>query len=387
MVRLTLSFLSVASAFAVVSAAPYFAQQPFINRFGFDAQCLPDISITEYQKFQLWSRELQSYVSKKMYGDRVVGGVYGDKNLQQLDFCVVLYDSECEPILPANCILEDVDYYLRVSNPIKGYLQVDGHYVKIVDSFEEASPLSLSNDGSGLRISHYDNDGEVNVLATSKFNENGQPVVLEYPQRKRQRQRFDIVEPNEASKRIALSEPSQCISDLSVEALDNQCVPGISIREYHPFSLKSTFLNSIVSKEVDSSLVVGGINGDKDLKQLELCIVSEDAPCSSIIPSECIRQHGDYRFRVEAPLNGYLRIVEGQVEIVRDFEEASALGLFKDEPDWPLRISGRREDGKRVVLAARERGGPITAERPRTDAVHQWFEIIEANYGKEHSLW
>ncbi|KAG0351463.1 hypothetical protein BG005_009038 [Podila minutissima] len=387
MTRFSLSFLSVASAFAVVSAAPYFAQQPFTNRFGFDAQCLPDVSITEYQKFQLWSRELQSYVSKKMYGNRVVGGVYGDKDLQQLDFCVVLYDSECEPILPANCILEDVDYRLRVSEPINGYIQVDGHYVKIVDSFEEASPLSLSNDGLGLRISHQDADGEVNVLATSKFNENGQPIVLEYPQTKRQRQRFDIVEPYEANKKMALSEPSQCSSDLSVEALDAQCVPGISIREYHPFLLKSTLLNSMFSKEDGSSLVVGGINGDKDLRLLELCVVSEDARCNSQISSECIRQNGDYRLRTEAPQQGYLRIVADQVVIVRDFEEASALGLFKDEPDWPLRISGRREDGKRVVLAARERGGPITVERPRTDAVRQWFEIIEANYGKEDSRW
>ncbi|KAG0343302.1 hypothetical protein BG000_000021 [Podila horticola] len=373
MVRFSLSFLSVASAFAVVSAAPFFTQQPITNRFGFDAQCLPDTSITEYQKFQLWSRELQTYVSRRTDRDRVVGGVNDDKNLQQLEFCVVLTDSECEPILPANCILENVDYRLRVSGTARAYLQVDGHYVRIVDSFEKASPLSLSNDGFGLRIFHFDTEGEVNVLATSKYTEEGQPVVLEYPQRKRQRQRFDLVDPYDAQETIAF--------------LDNECVPGVSIREYHPFLLKSTLLSSIVSKEVGSSLVVGGINGDKDLKQLELCIVSNDAPCSPLIPSECIHQNGDYRFRVVAPLQGYLSIVNGQVEIVRDFEEASELGLFKEELDWPLRISGWREDGKRVVLAARERGGPITAERPKTDAVRQWFEIIEANYESEHSLW
>ncbi|KAG0013503.1 hypothetical protein BGZ81_000994 [Podila clonocystis] len=373
MVKLSLSFLSVASAFSVVSAAPYFAQQPFTNRFGFDAKCLPHTSITEYQKFQLWSRELQTYVSKKLHGDRVVGGVNGDKNLQQLEFCVVLTDSDCEPILPANCILQDVDYRFRVSGPANGYLQVVGHYVQIVDTFEEASPLSLSDDGLGLRIFNFDDDGERNVLATSKYNEKGQPVVLEYPQRKRQRQRFDIVEPYEANE--------------ETESFDNQCVPGISIREYHPFMLKSALLNSIVSKEIDSNLVVGGIEDDKDLKQIELCIVSKDRPCHPLIHSECILQNGDYRFRVEAPLRGYLSIVEGQVEIVRNFEDASALGLFKQEPDWPLRISGRREDGKRIVLAAHMPGGPITVERPKSDAIQQWFEIIEANYNSEHSLW
>jgi len=161
---------------------------------------------------------------------------------------------------------------------------------------------------------------------------------------------------------------------------DDECVPEISLREYQPFLLKSSLLNTIVSKEFDTNLVVGGINGDKDLKQLELCLASTERECSSMVHSDCIYQNQEYRFRVNAPVRGYLRLVNGEVEIVEDFNDASGLSLFK-EAGWPLRISGRREkDGKRVVLAASERGGPITVERPKTDAIRQWFEIIEANY-------
>ncbi|KAF8982375.1 hypothetical protein BGZ52_001918 [Haplosporangium bisporale] len=367
MVRLSLSFLSVASAFAVASAAPFFSQQPFTGRPISDAQCLRDSSINEYQSFKLWSRELQTYLSGKSTSDRLVGGVNGDKNLEQIEFCAVSSDDECDSILVTGCILEDLEYRLRISRgPLDGYLRVDGHYVRIVSHFEDASLLSFNNDGFGLRIFHSHKDDEVNVLATSKYTENGQPVVLEYPQRKRQRQRFDIVSPYDVN---------------TIEFFgDNECVPEISLREYQPFLLKSTLLNTIVSQAFDTNLVVGGINGDKDFKQLELCLASTDRDCSSIIQSDCIYQNQDYRFRVNAPVRGYLRLVNGEVDIVEDFDEASALSLFK-EAGWPLRISGRREqDGKRVVLAASERGGPITVERPKTDAIRQWFEIIEANY-------
>lgn len=161
---------------------------------------------------------------------------------------------------------------------------------------------------------------------------------------------------------------------------DNECVPEISLREYQPFLLKSSLLNTIVSTEFDTNLVVGGINGDKDFKQLELCLASTERECSSVVHSDCIYQKQEYRFRVNAPVRGYLRLINGKVEIVENFNDASDMSLFK-EAGWPLRISGRREkDGKRVVLAASERGGPITVERPKTDAIRQWFEIIEANY-------
>ncbi|KAF9373295.1 hypothetical protein CPB97_000669 [Podila verticillata] len=551
MVRLSLSFLSVASAFAVASAAPFFAQQPFTSRPRSDAQCLRDSSINEYQSFKLWSRELQTYLSGKFTSDRIIGGVDGDKNLEQIEFCAVSSDYECDSILVAGCILEGPEYRLRISRgPLDGYLRVDGQYVRIVSHFEDASLLSFNNDGSGLRIFHSHKDDGVNVLATSKYTEKGQPVVLEYPQRRRQRQRFDIVnsydidtielpEPNSCVPDIAIKEyesfqlfsydlisfvskeighdvlvggvrgnknfqqlefcivstdtecnpayPTNCIYEnvqyryrvagpekgylriqngvvrivpdfdmatglnllwdknlgvriakqnkhsvsvlattvpgapLTLEAAEdatkrqwfalskrrdnniqeeegevnaslslllallsvfgrNECVPEISLREYEPFLLKSTLLNTIVSQAFDTNLVVGGINGDKDFKQLELCLTSTERGCSSIIQSDCIHQNQDYRFRVNAPVRGYLRLVDGEVDIVEDFDKASALSLFK-EAGWPLRIAGRREtDGKRVVLAASERGGPITVERPKTDAIRQWFEIIEANY-------
>ncbi|KAG0040008.1 hypothetical protein BGZ82_005820, partial [Podila clonocystis] len=93
MVRLSLSFMTVASAFAVASAAPFFVQNPFTD-VPSESRCLPEASIKEYRSFRLLSLELDTFVSRKIDGTRLVGGVTGDKNLQQLEFCVVSEDIE-----------------------------------------------------------------------------------------------------------------------------------------------------------------------------------------------------------------------------------------------------------------------------------------------------
>jgi len=142
-----------------------------------------------------------------MDGSRLVGGIKGDKDLQKLEFCIVSSDRHhCDSIWGTNCVLEDVDYRIRVKGHDKAYLRVDGHYVNIVSSFEDASPLSLSNDdGTGVRITNQYEDGEKNVFATSFSHEEGKPIVLEYPQKNRIHQRFEIVESSKIVKKIGKS--------------------------------------------------------------------------------------------------------------------------------------------------------------------------------------
>ncbi|KAF9307630.1 hypothetical protein BG003_000428 [Podila horticola] len=196
MVRLSLTFLPVA-IFAIVSAAPFYAQQPF-EEADFDSRCLPGSSVVENQAFRLLSYELDTYVSRKVRGDYLVAGVTGDKTLQQLEFCVVSADMECEIVLPPNCVRENVDYRFRVSG-LNGYLKIEGEYVRIVQEYDDASPLSLSNvDGLGPRIAYKHR----RVLATSDSGEFGRPIVLESPQKYRQQQRFDIVKSIGARKKI-----------------------------------------------------------------------------------------------------------------------------------------------------------------------------------------
>ncbi|KAF9944915.1 hypothetical protein BGZ70_004224, partial [Mortierella alpina] len=156
----------------------------------------------------------------------------------------------------------------------------------------------------------------------------------------------------------------------------NQCIPETKVLEYHPFYLRSTLLRSLVSKKVDANLLVGGITGEKTLDELEMCIVSTDLGCDKTIRSNCIYQNVNYRFRVNSPVKGYLKVVHGAVEIVRNFDEASELNLFKKE-GWGLRVAQGHDDETRVVFSTTGGGRPLTLESPVTNKASQWFEIVD----------
>ncbi|KAF9378781.1 hypothetical protein CPB97_009325 [Podila verticillata] len=329
-------------------------------------RCIPEVQVKEYQSFQLESFALHSMVSKYYDDNIIVGGVNGNKNFQQLEFCIVSTDGECNPSYPTNCIYENVEYRFKVNGPQKGYLHVENNEIRIVEHFHAASGLNLYKEsGWGLRIQHVMNTGLRIVFATTSP---GHPLTLEPPMQGNANQWFEL----------------RSDMDRQVESFgDNHCVPETSIREYHPFQLKSSNLNTQVSKELDGDMLVGGVNGNKNFQQLEMCIVSSDYGCSSTIQSACIYQNVEYKFRVNSPTKGYLRIVDNEVKIVKTFEEASSLNLYK-EPGWGLRIAHMKNDGTRIVFAAKKQGEPITLEAPVTNAARQWFQIMEAN---EHWLW
>ncbi|KAF9356322.1 hypothetical protein BGX26_005427 [Mortierella sp. AD094] len=164
------------------------------------------------------------------------------------------------------------------------------------------------------------------------------------------------------------------LSASSLVAAQNRCIPETSVKEYHPFNLKSSKLNSFVSKEMEDSLIVGGVNGNKNFQQLELCIVSSDFGCDANIPSNCIYENVEYRFRVNQPVKGYLKVVGDVVEIVEDFYEGSGLNLYKEE-GWGLRIAHLRY-GERTVFATNGGGNPLTLEPARMNDARQWFQIL-----------
>jgi hypothetical protein len=163
----------------------------------------------------------------------------------------------------------------------------------------------------------------------------------------------------------------------------NECVPETTIREYHPFQLKSSKLGTMVSKMIEDSLLVGGVQGDKNFQQLTMCIVSSDMECMPGMPSNCIYQNVEYRFRVQGPMEGYLRVDGPIIEIVQDWYGASPLTLYKEE-GWGLRISQGFGDFRRV-FATNGGGKPISMEPFRANDARQWFQIMEPSYdGKYH---
>ncbi|KAG0222206.1 hypothetical protein BGX31_009280 [Mortierella sp. GBA43] len=153
------------------------------------------------------------------------------------------------------------------------------------------------------------------------------------------------------------------------------CVPGVFVKEYHPFYLESVKLGSLVSKKAEELLVVGGVPGNKDFEQLELCVVSSDYGCDRNIPSNCIYPDVEYRFRVNGPVRGYLKINDNkELEIVENYGDASGLNLYREE-GWGLRVAHRQEDGSRAVFSTNGGGRAITlVEQVKNDAA-QWFEI------------
>ncbi|KAI9234772.1 MAG: hypothetical protein BYD32DRAFT_422750 [Podila humilis] len=171
---------------------------------------------------------------------------------------------------------------------------------------------------------------------------------------------------------------------------DNGCVPGVTLKEYRPFNLKSYNLKSLISKEIDDDIIVGGVNGNKDFQQLELCIVSSDYDCSTTIISNCIYQNVEYKFRVNAPVQGYLQVVGNEVTIVDSFQEASGLNLYKGEPNWALRVAHFDNNNVAQVFSAAKAGDPIVLEEVVSNKYSQWMEIEEiTDFKKEvrHRFW
>ncbi|KAF9375330.1 hypothetical protein CPC16_000784 [Podila verticillata] len=326
-------------------------------------KCVPEVGIKEYQPFQLLSFSLDSFVSKQPNDDILVGGIYGNKNFQELEFCVVTTDDECTSEIDADCIYEDKEYFFRVTGPAQGYLRIQGDTIRIVENFEEASQLSLYRAaGWGLRITHEDYSGRRLVFSTT---EPGEKIRLEEPQ-PTSRQSFRLEALDAVNEKDVLGGIA--------------CVPGTSIREYHPFMLKSSNLDSYVSKMRFDNILVGGIRGNKAFQELVLCIVSGELGCNAKTKSNCIYENVEYKFRVNSPIQGYLRIVDNQIDIIEDFDIASSLTLtMYQEAGWGLRIAHVKKNGSRIVFSATEQGEPIELEAPVANAKRQWFQITGWN--------
>ncbi|KAG0033855.1 hypothetical protein BGZ82_005967 [Podila clonocystis] len=313
MVKLSLSFLSV--AVAVVSATSYSAQNRFTDHY--KDRCLPGTSVKENQPFHLLTSSRLNYVSTFLDGDLLIEGADGNKDLQRLQFCVVLGDEECTET-SGYCILEDTEYRVRVHGPEKGYLRAEGYHVRVVEEYEEASDISLVWETGGVHI------------ATKDRSDNGE-----------------------------------------------KCLPDTLIKEYNPFQLFSYDLDNYVSRKVDTNLLVGGRNGDKSFQQLQFCVVSSDRACTTMaFPPACIYQNAQYRVRVQGPAQGYLRVSGGQVDIVEHYSHASVLTMFKGD-DWGLRIGYVNGLGEQYVLATKTEGEPIVLEPPKEERVQQFFDLVK----------
>ncbi|KAG0365421.1 hypothetical protein BGX24_004159 [Mortierella sp. AD032] len=154
---------------------------------------------------------------------------------------------------------------------------------------------------------------------------------------------------------------------------DNECLPG-GLKEYQTFQIKSYNLNSLMSKESDTNVVVAGVPGNKMFQDLELCIVSSEAECNPPFPTHCVYDNVEYRIRVNGPVQGYFRVVGNGVVIVPDFLDASGLNLQQIATVAALRV-GYKYDGKTHVFSTPRAGYPIVIEEPVSNKISQWIVI------------
>ncbi|KAF9948979.1 hypothetical protein BGZ70_001984, partial [Mortierella alpina] len=318
-----------------------------------EVRCVSNTTdIKEYKSFHLLSHVLGTYVSKKLDGSHLVGGVEGDNSLETLEFCAVSSDHHCDPFFTTSCVLENVDYHFRLKNSLKQYLQVDGQYVRIVDAFEEASSLRLSNDdGLGVRITHKNEGGEKEVFAINDDDES-KPIVLEHLQEKGDHQRFDI-----AMTHIP------------------KCLPDVYVKESELFLIKHQQFDSFVSLINGNNALYAGVIDNQDLQLLKFSVAKYN---QAEVSGDCIYEDIEYRFRVHGPtINGFLQVEGGVLLVVSEFENASALHFHKPSAQG-VRISQITTRGIRAVVA-KSPTMPLYIDHPQFKTADQMFDLLPFN--------
>ena len=139
-------------------------------------------------------------------------------------------------------------------------------------------------------------------------------------------------------------------------------------------------LRTIISKR-DDNILVGGMLGNSLFQELELCVVSTDAECNPPYDTNCIYENVEYRFRVNSPIKGYLRVVDNEVEIVPNFSQASGLNLHQIS-GWYLRVGHKDRTGLLQVFSAPRAGMPIVVEDAAFNRQSQYMEIKKSSYRK-----
>ncbi|KAG0328291.1 hypothetical protein BG004_002570, partial [Podila humilis] len=299
--------------------------------------------VKESHTFFLESISAKALLSSRADQNLLFSGGYGDKNFKPLRFCVVTNDvSICNEPGPSSCIKKGVEYRIRVEGGLKGYVkEYQGNFMTTSD-FHDAVPLVIEGNG----------ESNIQVLFAIDLPpfawtipESRAPVTLEM---------FSLGARNQVFRVLPI------YRDMQHEKFsgDNQCIPEVNVREYESFQLRSTALRTLVSQLSEIMALFGGDDGDKSVQPLEFCIVSTDGPCNPPFPANCIYQNVEYRIKVNGPVQGYLRVANGIVYIVPDFEEASGLNLYREEA-WGLRIAHIDCSGKRFVFETLGKRRPI----------------------------
>ncbi|KAK3820345.1 MAG: hypothetical protein J3Q66DRAFT_429216 [Benniella sp.] len=183
MVKLSLSFVAMATALASIAAAVPHCREETIEFRSISIlppKCVDD-GPQEGESFRLLDQQFDKYLSAKAASNKVITGT-GQKDLQELKFCIVdssMKDRNCIP-LAGSCMDQNKTYRIRIDDSTGSYLKVNADMsVTIIKTrqgssvfrFTQASPIvhkivNIANVADGMMIG-----------ATVK----GSPVIMQKP--------------------------------------------------------------------------------------------------------------------------------------------------------------------------------------------------------------
>ncbi|KAF9584882.1 hypothetical protein BGW38_004803 [Lunasporangiospora selenospora] len=153
-----------------------------------------------------------------------------------------------------------------------------------------------------------------------------------------------------------------------------ECVPGETLKEGQIFKLKSTELDTIVSKAGDN--IVGGRKGDKGLLDVELCFVASpfESSCTSEGNAECVKKDTDYYVRVNQPGDWFITVNNDKIGITDNIWTLVLFSLHKGA-NGGLRVS-RNLWWTFVAWTTNGAGQQITTEFIKKNDPRQYFTVV-----------
>lgn len=121
-----------------------------------------------------------------------------------------------------------------------------------------------------------------------------------------------------------------------------------------------------------NNFLCAGVVDNQDLQLLEFSVAKYN---DDEVLGDCIYEDIDYRFRIHSTtINGFLRVEDGFLVVVPEYENASALHFHKPA-EQGVRISQVTTRGIRAV-AAKAPAMPLIIDLPEFKTADQMFDLV-----------
>lgn len=161
-------------------------------------------------------------------------------------------------------------------------------------------------------------------------------------------------------------------------ALSGQCMHSIqtTLNQPNPVNVCGTNMSQVIHSDTSRFLVAGEPHRVSML-ELEFCIVATDMNCTYSTTTDCVHENIEYRIRIKHDLiQGYLHVLDSQIEIVPSFQAASGFNLSKSATDSShMHITHVFPTGQTRALTYKGPGVPFVFQNGRLSDRRQDFFV------------